>query len=80
MKEKIEAKVAEIIDAIIAKSPEDISYNEYRILDSKLASLRYEEEQKQHNKEMAELVGKAFSTCSCSMPVNTSLPEEVKED
>lgn len=75
MKESIEAKVKEIIDYILSKNPKDISYNEYRILDAKLASIKYDEEQKEKNKKMFELMGSAFM-----VPSGTTLPDPVKED
>ena len=60
MKEKIQAKIYEVIETILNKKPEDITYNEYRILDSKYASLKWEEEQASKNKEMAELWAKTL--------------------
>jgi len=81
MKDKIQAKINDIIETIIAKDPKDITYNEYRILDSKLISIKYEEEQEAKNKEMSELWAKAMSNGiwggSCCTPC---LPDPVKED
>ena len=81
MKDKIQAKINDIIETIIAKDPKDITYNEYRILDSKLISIKYEEEQEAKNKEMSELWAKAMSNGiwggSCCNPC---LPDPVKED
>lgn len=81
MKDKIIAKIDEVIETIIAKNPKDITYNEYRILDSKLISIKYEEEQEAKNKEMSELWAKAMSNGiwggSCCTPC---LPDPVKED
>ena len=76
MKEKIERKINEIIESIISKDPKEITYNEYRILDSKLSAIKYEEEQKIRNKEMAELVGKTFGY-GFGTPVH--LPESMEE-
>ena len=78
MKEKIEAKINEILDNIMAKDAKDISYNEYRILDAKLSSIKYEEEQEARNKEMGELMAKTFSR-GFGMPA-APLPDPVKED
>lgn len=76
MKEKIEAKVNEIIDYIIAKEPKDITVNDYFILDSKLQSIKYEEDQVRRNKDMAEMTAKIFSGSSnipsSKIPVNGS--------
>ena len=77
MKEKIEAKVIEIIEAIIAKDVKDITYNEYRILDNKLCSIKYEEECKRKNEEISTLVAKTF-TSGINSCVPMPLPE--KED
>lgn len=81
-KDKINKKIDDVIEYIISKEPKDITYNEYRILDSKLMSIKYEEEQKAKNKEMSELWAKAMSNSIwggsyCCTP---SLPESVKED
>ena len=80
-KDKIKAKIDDVIEYIISKEPKDITYNEYKILDSKLMSIKYEEEQKAKNKEMSELWAKAMSNSiwggSCCTP---NLPESVKED
>ena len=71
MKDKIEAKVNEVIEYIISKNPEDITYNEYRILDNRLASLKYEKDQKERDEMMAALTGSLFK-CS-SIPPSHSL-------
>jgi hypothetical protein len=81
-KDKINSKIDDVIEYIISKEPKDITYNEYRILDSKLMSIKYEEEQKAKSKEMSELWAKAMSNSIwggnyCCTP---SLPESVKED
>lgn len=61
MKEKLETKINEIIEYIIEKEPKDITYNDYRILDNKLANIKYEEQQLLHNKDFSELMAKTFS-------------------
>ena len=61
MKEKLEAKVNEIIEAIMAKDVKDITYNEYRILDNKLSAIKYEEESKRKNEELTALMAKTFT-------------------
>lgn len=60
MKEKIEAKLNEIIESIISKDAGDITYNEYRILDNRLSTIKYEEERQEKNREMAELMVKTI--------------------
>lgn len=81
LKDKIKVKIDDVIEYIITKEPKDITYNEYRILDSKLMSIKYEEEQKAKSKEMSELWAKAMSNSiwggSCCTPC---LPDPVKED
>ena len=80
-KEKIKAKIDEVIETIINKDPKDITYNEYRILDSKLISIKYEEEQEAKSKEMSELWAKAMSNSICGGSCCTPcLPDPVKED
>ena len=76
MKEKIENKITEIIDYITSKDAKHISYNEYRILDSKLSSIKYEEESKERNKHFAEMMASTFAgSFSGSKP----LPEPSEE-
>lgn len=80
-KDKINSKIDDVIEYIISKEPKDITYNEYRILDSKLISIKYEEEQEAKSKEMSELWAKAMSNSiwggSCCTPC---LPDPVKEE
>lgn len=76
MREKIEAKVTEIIDFILGKEPNDITYNEYRILDSKLAAIKYDEEQKERNKELAEMMTKTIGYSFGSAPMPLPEPTE----
>lgn len=61
MKERIEEKVNEVIEYIISKKPEDISFNEYRILDWKLQAIKYEKDQQEHNQKMAEMTAQIFN-------------------
>ena len=60
LKDKINKKIDEVIEYIIGKDTKDITYNEYRILDSKLSSIKWEEEQAAKSKEMAELWSKTL--------------------
>lgn len=80
MKTRIENKVNEVVEYIISKSPEDITYNEYRILDNRLAVLKNEEMQETRDKEMAEVLGKLWSGgySNCFAPQRT-LPESNDE-
>lgn len=80
MKTRIENKVNEVVEYIISKSPEDIIYNEYRILDNRLAVLKNEEMQETRDKEMAEMLGKIWSSgySNCLAPQRT-LPESNDE-
>ena len=59
MLEIIENKVNDVINYIIGKAPENITYNEYRILDTKLKEIKYEKEQKERNEKMM----KSMSEC-----------------
>ena len=82
LKDKISKKIDDVIEYIIGKEPKDITYNEYRILDSKLSSIKWEEEQAAKNKEMAELWSKTLGNNIFSgFGGSTSyLPDPVKED
>ena len=74
---KIESKIDEIIESIIAKRPEDVTYGEYKILDCRAKDLKYLEEQKKKNEEMAGMMAKVFSGFGST---NSYLPEpEIKE-
>lgn len=77
MREKILKKIDEVIETIIAKDPKDITYNEYRILDARLASIKYEEEQQKRNEDFANLLGKAMG--STFIPQPAPLPESTEE-
>lgn len=80
MKTKIENKLNEVVEYIISKSSEDITYNEYRILDNRLAVLKNEEMQKTRNKEMAEMLGKIWSgSYSNGFAPQRTLPESNNE-
>ena len=68
MKEKIEAKINEVLESIMSKDAKDITYNEYRILDNKLANLKWDESQQERNKDMAELMLKTIGTFGSSVP------------
>ena len=74
MKEKITEKINNIIEYILSKSVEDITYAEYRILESREKDIRYEEDQKKRAKDMTELMLKTFSTGIPTLP-NSQLPE-----
>ena len=76
MREKIEAKINEIIEHIISKNVHDITYNEYRILDSKLATIKWEEENKAKNKELTELMVKTIGGGICAPAPLPNLKEE----
>jgi ribonucleotide reductase alpha subunit len=72
MKEKIENKINEVIEAIIAKDAKDVSYNEYRILENRYSFLRYEDEQKERNKKLINVITDTLSSASLPHP----LPDE----
>lgn len=80
-KDKINKKIDEVIEYIIGKDTKDITYNEYRILDSKLSSIKWEEEQAAKSKEMAELWSKTLGNNIFGFGGTTSyLPDPAKED
>ena len=76
MREKIEKKITDIIDFIISKDVDKITYNEYRILDNKLSSMKFEEENKERNKHFAEMMASTFAG---SFGGPTPLPESTEE-
>lgn len=76
MKEQLEQKITEVIEYILSKDAKDITYSEYKILDSKLSSIKYEEERAKNNQEISELMTKML-TKSIGSPA--TLPE-LKEE
>ncbi len=72
MKEKIENKINEIIETIIAKDSKEVTYNEYRILENRYSFLKYEEDQKERNKKLFSAITDTFS----STPLPQPLPDE----
>lgn len=78
MREKIEQKIDEIVNSIIAKDPSEISYSEYRILDCRAKDLRYAEEQQKRNDDFVKIMASTlggFGSCGSSLP-----EPEIKED
>ena len=75
MKDKIKEKINEVLEHILSKEAKDITYSEYCILDSKLSSLKWEEEQESKNKEMAELMAKVIG-CNSSFSKPLPVPKE----
>lgn len=79
MKEKLQNKIDEVIENILAKDAKKITYNEYYILDNKLSNLKYEEEQETRRGELAEMMAKTFSYGIGSPP--SKLPKgEIKDE
>jgi len=56
MKERIEAKIEEIIESIIEKDAEEIGPNDYFILDMALKDIRAKEAQEESNRRLRETV------------------------
>ena len=56
MKEKIEAKIEEIVDYIAAKPVEEVTLDDYTVLTNELKDIRIREAQAGQNKRMAELM------------------------
>ena len=76
MEERIEKKIDEIIEGIIAKKSEEITYSEYKILDSRAKDLMYRKEQEKRNKEMAEMMAKTFAFTSVPAPLPDPMIKE----
>jgi hypothetical protein len=72
MKEKIENKINEIIETIIAKEAKEVTYNEYRILENRYSYLKYEEEQREKNRKLVNVITETIS----SAPLPQPLPDE----
>lgn len=66
MKEKIESKISDIVDAIIKKDPRAIAKDEYDILAAELRRVIYNEEAKEKNQKLSEamaaMVGSSFGS------------------
>ena len=56
MKEKIENKIAEIVEWIVSKPAKEVTLDEYTILQNELKEITSRESQADHNKRMAELM------------------------
>lgn len=76
MLETIENKVNDVINYIIGKDLEDITYNEYRILDTKLKELKYEVERKGHNEKMMKTMSECLFSGIGSSSIPPALPNE----
>ena len=59
MKEKIEAKIEEIVDYISAKPVEEVTLDDYTVLTNELKDIRLREAQAGQSKRMAELMAMA---------------------
>ena len=80
MLEIIENKIDEVVEAILAKDANDITYGEYKILDCKAKDLAFKADQEKRNEEakrrsedMAKLLAGTFDYAIGSRP--SSLPE-----
>ena len=60
MKEKIEAKITEIVDYIAGKPVAEVTLDDYTILKSELEAIRAVESREDSSKRMAELMAHAF--------------------
>lgn len=62
MRERIESKIEDIVNAIIAKDSSSVTKDEYDILSSELHRIIYEEDMKEKNKKLAETMGAVLGT------------------
>ena len=60
MREQIEAKIEDIIAAIINKPANRITLDDYTILSSELRDIRFREAQADNGKRMADFMASAF--------------------
>ena len=64
MKEKIEEKIAEIVDFIVSKPVSEVTLDDYTILNNELKEIHLRESQAGQSKRMAELMSMvATSPC-----------------
>lgn len=60
MKERIEAKIDEILNYILEKPVKEITSEDYGILTNELHDIRFRENEQEQAKRMAGLVASAF--------------------
>lgn len=56
MIEKIESKMSEVVEAILAKPTEDFTKSDFDILAGEYGRLKMQIDSKEHNKKMAEML------------------------
>lgn len=56
MIEKIESKMTEVVEAILAKPAEDFTKSDFDIIASEYGRLKMQIDSKEHNKKMAEMM------------------------
>lgn len=61
MKEKIEEKLNKRLELILEKEVEDISREDFEILEKTLSKIEFEENEEKRKQEYAELVAKALT-------------------
>lgn len=62
MKERIEAKIEEIVDYIINKPVEEVTLDDYTVLTNELKGIEYKQTQSDNSKRMAELMSTIVAT------------------
>lgn len=62
MKEKLEAKIEEIIEYILEKNVTEIDYNDYFILDSTLKNIRAKEQEAESKRQLAKTMAQLAYT------------------
>lgn len=66
MKERLEAKLEEVLNLILEKDAEDINPMEYSILDAKLKDIRMREAQEESNKKYAKTMAELLASTAFS--------------
>lgn len=66
MKERLEAKLEEVLNLILEKDAEDINPMEYGILDAKLKEIRMKEAQEESNKKYAKTMAELLASTAFS--------------
>lgn len=68
MEERLQAKVEEILETILAKKPEDITKDEYLLLDMKLYQLRQDRMNAEAHVKAVEALGSLSGSSPYPIP------------
>lgn len=66
MRNKVEAKLLNLLEYIVNKPVEQLTPDDYMVLSSELRRLKYEEDAAEKNKHLAEAMSAVFTSNCCS--------------